>query len=143
MAIRDALLGPPERRRVHAAALVGLFLIAIPLSTGGMPLAPAGGVVFVPVGASLFGFLAAAALRFDRAGVLTAWAAVLAPVWGVFAEWAFLSLPGHALLDRLEFFLSAPVSPFIVGAVVVFGTLGAVVGEAARRVVEAVREYDV
>jgi hypothetical protein len=134
------LLGLPDGRRTHLALAFALFVLSIPAAALG-PLAPQGGVVFVPVNATLLGTFVAAVVGFRKGGILPVWLAVYAPLLGFHADWAFLSLPpSRSLAYQVGYFLEPDGLAVYALIATVFGVVGGTVGLATRYAVEYVRE---
>ncbi|MCD2200874.1 hypothetical protein LPA44_13360 [Halobacterium sp. KA-4] len=108
---------------IAAVVAIGTFVM---YATGSF--SADGGVVFLPLDATLVGAVAAAGIGYRHGSLLGAWVTLFGAYAAFFAEWAFLGLSSHTLAGKLAF-LFDPVSIGLSAlAAIVFGTAAFAVG---------------
>lgn len=138
-ALQDILLGDRYERNLDllaaAVVFVGTFFA---YATG--TFAVDGGLVFLPVDATVVGLVVAAGIGYRQSALLGAWVTLFVAYFAFYAEWAFLSLPGRPLTDRLAFLFEPTSLGLAAVASVVLGTIAFAVGHFFRTAIEYVRE---
>lgn len=102
-----------------------------------------GGVIVLPVAATLVGFVVAVGVGVRRGGLVVAWLGLFAAYIAFRADWAFLGLSSHSLGGKFAF-LFDPVGLAVLGvATLVIGTVGYGIGSFGRSSIERLRGWAV
>lgn len=99
-----------------------------------------GGIVWVPYHAAVVGLAGGCLVGALRGGVLAAWVVAYAPFLGYNADHVFYGLSGRTLREQVAIFLEVDGLAALGLEAVVVGSIGFLVGRAARSAVSAVRE---
>lgn len=99
-----------------------------------------GGVVFLPMDATLVGGIAAAGIGYRHGTLLGAWVTLFAAYIAFFAEWAFLGLSSQNLTGKLAFLFDPVALGLSAFVAVVLGTIAFAVGYVGSVGIEKVFE---
>lgn len=137
-ALRTVLVGRP-RRRFHWVLDILVALLILIGTFGAYALGllqVSGGVIVLPVAATLVGFVVAVGVGARHSGLLVAWLGQFAAYIGFRADWVFLGLSSRSLGGKLAF-LFDPVGLAVLGVVtLVIGTVGFGIGYLGRMSIE-------